>query len=135
MQVLVAAGGKPGFHGSFSSTEFLHLGASHWTYGPELPRPLDGASAALVNGKIILTGGFGIEGNEVSTKYEDCKVLCKPSHTQSIKQHGDSPISHSLDQSSLFLLLQIFELNSENLSWDLVCNWNDFAYYLSGEVS
>ena len=84
-QVLVAAGGKPGFQGSFSSTEFLHLGASHWTYGPELPRPLDGASAALVNGKVILTGGFGNEGNEVSI------VRCS-------KPHLEKTISYPIHQ-------------------------------------
>ena len=63
--MLVAAGGRPGFQGSYSSTEFLHPGASHWIYGPELAKPMDGASAAFINGKIIQAGGFGDQGNEV----------------------------------------------------------------------
>ena len=64
-QILVAAGGRPGFQSSLSSTEFLRLGSSDWTQGPEMPRPLDGASAAVVNGRIIMTGGYGIVGTEV----------------------------------------------------------------------
>ena len=64
-QILVAAGGRPDFHSSLSSTEFLRLGSSDWTEGPELPRPLDGAGAAVVNERIVMTGGYGIEGTEV----------------------------------------------------------------------
>ena len=63
-QILVAAGGRPDFHSSLSSTEFLRLGSSDWTEGPELPRPMDGASAAVVNGRIVMTGGYGLEGTE-----------------------------------------------------------------------
>ena len=52
--------------------QFLSMVVSHfWISEPKLPRPVDGASAAIVNGKIIQTGGYGIDGTEV-------RVYCPP---------------------------------------------------------
>ena len=94
-----------------TTTELLLPGASGWTSGARLGKGLNGARAVNSGGSIFLYGGDDNDDNQFYEVGHFRETAVTPKHLcNQLKQ----------DEVVELVCFQIFKLNEDNQSWDVV---------------